>query len=158
MSSEILKKWLAGGKYAKVNGCVVRPMPHPIIKDEPLVTEKGQAVAVCLADDKGNRWILKRFHAARQLDTDYLTSVGAVLPKKPGLESGTQRQILSSKEIGRQSGCFYSRELADFVNGAILMPRVEGTDWTGWADDIRQGTLRASRWQRLALCETCRSL
>jgi len=151
MSVEIVKKWLAGGKYAKVNGCVVRPVPHPIIKDEPLAIEKGQAVAICLTDEKGCRWILKQFRPGRELEIDYLRSVRAVLPKKPGLESGTQRQILSSQQIGRQSGCFYSSELANFLNGAILMPRVEGTDWAGVAHDIRQGTIDPPRQQRVTL-------
>jgi len=151
MSTETIKKWLASGKYAKVNGCVVRPVPHPVVKDEPLVMEKGQAVAICLADDQGNRWILKQFRPGRELDIDYLRSVGAVLPKKPGLESGTQRQILSSHQVGRQSDCFYSSELANFVDGAVLMPRIEGTDWAGVAHDIREGSVDLPRQQRAAL-------
>lgn len=158
MSTETIRKWFTSGKYAKVNGCIVRPVPHPVVKDEPLVMEKGQAVAICLADDQGNRWILKQFRPGRELDIDYLRSVGAVLPKKPGLESGTQRQILSSHQLGRQSDCFYSSELADFVDGAVLMPRIEGTDWAGVAHDIREGRVDLPRQQRAALGQKLASL
>jgi serine/threonine protein kinase len=152
MTHTVLEKWLRSGKYAKVNGSYMRPLAHPILEEEPLLIQKGQAVALCLIADDGGKWILKTFHEGRGLDRTYLMSVTSLLPHGDGFIAGTQRQVLSSDKLGRAKRCYYTSDLAAFLDGAILMPQVKGTDWSGLADEIRNGRIRLSKAERIALC------
>lgn len=152
MASPEIEKWFKSRKYAQVNGCRVRPIPHPVLKEEPLSIQKGQAVAICLIRDGGGKWILKKFHPGKNLDRCYLESVTALLPRLDGFIAGTQRQILSSDRLTRAPRCYYANELASFINDTILMPQSSGTPWSSLADDIREGQIQLSREQRISLC------
>lgn len=152
MAHASIDKWFGSGKYAKLNGSRVRPIPHPVLDEEPLPIQKGQAVAICLIADDGGRLVLKKFHQGRSLDRSYLVSVTSLLPCKDGFVAGTQRQILSSDKLGRTRGCYYAADLAAFLDATILMPLVTGTDWAGLADEIRQGQVKLSKPHRVALC------
>lgn len=152
MAHATVEKWFGSGKYAQVNGSRVRPIPHPVLKEEPLSIQKGQASAICLIADDGSKWILKKFHQGRSLDRSYLVSVTSLLPRKDGFIAGTQRQILSSDKLTRTRRCYYAADLATFLDNAILMPQIAGIDWAGLADEVRQGQVQLSKPHRVALC------
>lgn len=62
MPAEVIEKWLKSGRYAQVNGTRLRPIEHNILKGTPLSIQRGQAEAFCLTCDKGENYILKKFH------------------------------------------------------------------------------------------------
>jgi serine/threonine protein kinase len=152
MTHPAIQEWFYSGKYAKVNGSRVRLIPHPFCIDEPLSMQKGQALAIYLLADDGGKWILKKFDHGKSLDRNYLVSVTSLLPSEDGFIAGTQRQILSSDKLTRTAHCFYTTELATFLNGTILMPKVTGTYWSGLADELREGKLEISKPDRVTLC------
>ena len=114
--------------------------------------QKGQAECYCLICDKGDRWILKKFNKGKELNRTYLMAVSSILPRAEGFLAGTQRQILSSEKLTKKPQCYYAEDLANFLDNTILMPQITGMDWAGLADEIRQGRIRLSRSDRLALC------
>jgi serine/threonine protein kinase len=152
MAHTALEKWFRSGKYAQVNGSRVRPVPHPVMQEEPLTIQKGQAVAICLICDDGSKWILKKFHPGKNLDRCYLESVTALLPRLDGFIAGTQRQILSSGKVTRVHQCYYANDLVIFIDDSMLMPQVGGDPWSGLADEIREGQIQLSKVERIALC------
>lgn len=155
-------EWLKSGQYAKFNGIELVPMEHPVLKNIPLSVQKGQAESFCLKGKDGSRWILKKFFQAKSLSRKYLNSVTKVLPGDEAFIAGTKRIVLSSSKLSKGSNFFYSTNLSKFASGAILMPRIIGTDWAGIADDIRSGKLKLSTSDRgrisLNLAETVNSL
>ncbi|MHC4799406.1 MAG: hypothetical protein ACYTF1_22455, partial [Planctomycetota bacterium] len=152
MAHTAIEKWFGSGKYAKLNGSRMRPIPHPVLKKEPLSIQKGQATATCLIADDGSKWILKKFHQGKALDRTYLLAVTSLLPRLDGFLAGTNRQILSPDKLTKNSRCYYVADLAAFLNDAILMPQVDGIDWSGVADEVRQGRLQLSKPNRATLC------
>lgn len=152
MAYDAVQKWFKSRKYAQVNGSRVRPVEHPVLKGVPLSIQKGQAECVCLRDNYSSKWILKKFHKGKDLDRNYLEAVSSLLPRSESLLAGTHRQILSSGKLTKVPRCYYTRDLAIFLNNTILMPQITGTDWAGVADEIRQGHVQLSRSDRLELC------
>jgi serine/threonine protein kinase len=94
---------------------------------------------------------LKKFHASLGLDGEYLASIQSLLPQAEGFVSGTARQILSSGSLQRAWGCFHSKGLAAWLDGAILMPRIGGVAWADEADEIRDGRIWPDSVQRVGL-------
>jgi serine/threonine protein kinase len=152
MAYEAVERWFRSRRYAQVNGACVRPVQHPLLKDIPLSIQKGQAESICLLGQDGGKWILKKFHKGRGLDRPYLMAVSSLLPELEEFKAGTQRQILSSQTLTRARLCYYSSDLAAFLDDTILMPQVIGIDWSELADEIRQGCVQLSRTRRIQLC------
>lgn len=152
MAYDAVQKWFKSRKYAQVNGSRVRPVEHPILKGVPLSIQKGQAECICLRDDYGGKLILKKFHKGKDLNCNYLEAVSSLLPRSESLLAGTHRQILSSKKLTKVPRCYYTKNLAIFLNNTILMPQIIGIDWAGFADEIRQSQIQLSRSDRLGLC------
>ena len=151
MPAEVIKNWFRSSKYAQMNGTRLRPIEHPMMKGTPLSVAKGQAEAYCMASDNNQRWILKKFHEGKSLDRRYLSSVNSVLPKNEAFIVGSSRKILSFMDLRKSAGCYYARDLADWLNATILMPAAAGGDWAALADDIRSGEVQLKRAQRIEL-------
>ena len=152
MAHEVTVPWLKSGKYAQVDGIRVRPMEHRMLPGSPVAVQRGQAEALFLLGENGSGWILKKFHQGRCPDDSYLRAVGAVLPQHDGLVSGTDRRVLSGSDLRKEPGCYFSTELQQWLASTVLMPRVQGIDWVAVADDLRDGSLRLDREQRVTLC------
>ena len=143
--------WLNSKKYAKLNGTYAMPVEHPILRKTPLSIQKGQAEAFCLNAKDGKKWILKKFYKAKTLDRSYLDKVTSILPKEKAFIAGTDREILNSSKHTKEPQYYYSPKLAEFINNTILMPRIVGTDWSGVADDIRNGDINPSKSERVEI-------
>ena len=152
MSINPVEMWYRSGKHAQVNGTRVRPIQNPVYKDIYLSIQKGQAESICLIAEDKKRWILKKFLKGKGLERNYLEPVSSLLPNKEGFNAGTQRQILSREKLTKVTGCYYTKSLAEYLDNTILMPQIDGTDWSGFADDIRQNRLQLSRDFRIQLC------
>jgi len=129
-----------------------------MMPSEPVVVERGQAGAVMLSAQDGARWVLKKFHQGRCPGESYVRGVGPLLPRHDGFLSGTNRRVLSPADLKKAPGCYFSRELAVWLDGTILMPRVAGVDWASVADDVRDGNLDFQRDQRLTICRNMAEL
>ena len=158
MSAELVCYWLQSKRNAIICLISLKPIEHSSRKGKPLSSRKGQAEAFFLIDDKGNWWILKKFHNARNLEHKYLTRVGSLLPKHDGFTCGTQRYVLSRGSLCKTLGCFYSKDLDYWLDGSVLMPRVAGLDWSALAGKIRKGGIKPSELQRLTICKNLTSL
>ena len=153
MPAEVFEHFHRSRRPCDINGRRVRPMESRHLKGVPLSIQKGQAETFFLLDGSGGIWILKKFHNGRNLDRGYLETVPKLLPAHPALLSGTQREVLSCQSIRRTPGCHYSQQLAQWLDGTLLMVRADGVDWAAVADQLRDRTLVLDRAQRLALCK-----
>ena len=158
MSAEIVEHWLASGRNAIINSISLKPIEHNLMEGKPLSSQKGQAEAFFLVDDQGNWWILKKFHGNFDLDPQYLRSVSTLLPNDEGFMCGTKRQILNAGTLWKTWGCYFNRDLSHWLDGTILMPRIDGVDWAGLADDIRDGSVKLDQNLRIALCRSLTEL
>ncbi len=158
MSSEIIEKWLTSKKYCLIGQKRIKPVEHNCLKGKPLSSQKGQAEAFFLIDDKGNWLVLKKFHSGLTPDYNYLINVGLLLPKDPGFICGTESQILSKENIVRTKDCYYSKDLDLWLDKTIIMPKISGYDWTVVSDDIRDGNINLNISQRITLCRNLTKL
>ena len=152
MSAKVVETWHSTGKNVIINHIALRTVEHNLMKKKPLSSLKGQAEAFFLIDDYGNWWILKKFHNNCNLDLNYLLKVSKLLPSEEGFSCGKKRHILTRNAIQRITGCHYSQELEKWLDGTILMPRINGYDWAALADDLRDGSIRLDASERLNLC------
>lgn len=152
MPAEVVEQLLKSRRRADINSKHVRPMEHPCLKDTPISIQRGQAETFLLIDSRGNVWVLKKFHRGRDLDRYYLEAVCRVLPAHAAFRSGIDREVLCPQSIRRTAGCYYSQRLANWLDGTVIMPRVDGMDWAALADQLRDGALALDGDQRLALC------
>lgn len=152
MPADVVERWFDGQQDAVVNGKTLRPIEHSGLPGTPLSIQRGQAEAYYLAARDSSWWILKKFHNGRNLDTLYLDSIAGLLPAHPGLACGTDREILTTRSLQTGNGHYCALELTQWLEGTILMPVVQGLDWSGLADELRDGQLDLDPAQRLALC------
>lgn len=151
MSHEVVDKWLKSHKFAQVNGKRLRPLEHTLLKGTPLSVQKGQAEAYWVSDENGQNWILKKFNNGKGLEPTYLNAIPSLLPKDNAFKAGTQRQVLSACTLNRNTGCYYTAALANWLDGTVLMPKIPGCDWSATADDIREGKLKLQKGHRIQL-------
>jgi len=158
MSADVVEKWLLSGLNAIIARISLKPIEHNLMKGKPLSSQKGQAEAFFLMDDKGNWWILKKFHSNANLDYRYLTKIGGLLPKDDGFMCGMKRYVLSRGTLWRTRGYHHAKDLDTWLDGTVLMPRVTGLDWATLADEIRDGNINPDELQRLAICRNLTKL
>jgi serine/threonine protein kinase len=152
MAAEVMAEWVKDGRHAVVNQRRIKPVEHDRLKGKPLSSQKGQAEAFFVTDDKGNWLVLKKFHNGRAPDRAYLLKVGSLLPRDPGFACGTDRHILSKGDLVKARGCHYNAELGRWLDGTVIMPKVGGLDWSSVADEIREGARDLDITQRFTLC------
>jgi len=158
MSAKVVEYWLMTGLNAVINHILLKPIEHAYLEGKPLSSQKGQAEAFFLVDDYGNWWILKKFHNSSNLDRSYLSRIASLLPKEDGFLCGTERQVLSRGILQKTIGYHYDRDLDQWLDGTILMPRITGYDWAALADEIRDGSIRLDQLQRFTLCKNLTEL
>jgi hypothetical protein len=152
MAAEEMTEWVQDGRYAVVNQRRVKPVEHDRFRGKPFSSQKGQAEAFFLVDEKGNWLVLKKFLSGRTLDRAYLLKISSLLPRDPGFACGTDRQILSKGTLAQTKGCYYSAELDRWLDGTVMMSKVDGFDWTAVADEVRDGDTSLDETQRFTLC------
>jgi serine/threonine protein kinase len=158
MSAEVIEDWLKTGRNAMIHQVSLQPIEHTLLAGKPLSSQKGQAEAFFLVDDRGRFWILKKFHNGCSLDLSYLKKVGYVLPANDGFVCGTARQILTRGSLDNRIGYHFNKEFDHWLDGTILMPRVNGQDWAALADDIRDSSVALDSTQRFAICRNLTGL
>lgn len=158
MPADVIEKWLAGNKPAEITGMLLRPVEHSQLPGTPLSIHKGQAEVFCLTHESGNCWILKKFHRGRVLDRIYLEAISSLLPQHKGFLSGTHRQVLSPGSLRKAQGLHHRQDLAQWLDGTVLMPQIDGLDWSSIADELRDGTLTLDKAHRVAACRSLSGL
>ena len=149
MSVELIANWLNSGRNAVINKLSLRPIEHKLRKGLPLSSVRVQAAVFYLIDNRGNWWILKKFHSGYSLDRKYLQQVNSLLPKESGFICGTSRQLLSKGILNKTSGFYYDKVLDQWLDGTILMPRISGMDWASLADDLRSSKIKLDKFFRI---------
>jgi len=152
MAAEVMEQWVKNGRYAVVCQRRIKPIENTRLKGKPLSSQKGQAEAFFLKDERGHWLVLKKFHSGRSPDRAYLSKVGSLLPRDPGFTCGTDRHILSKADLVKTKGYHYNAELARWLDGTVMMPKASGYDWTTVADELRDGTTHLDTTQRFILC------
>lgn len=150
--SDLVEAWLKSGKHAEIAGLRLRPIEYPQLKGILLATSRGQAQAFYLTDDNGLDWILKKFLPAKTPDPAYINAIGSLIPRWPGFQSGSRRQILSKSSLSKSG--FFSADFGSWLENTVLMPRVSSDDWAKLADKIRNGSVRLTEDDRMLLCKS----
>lgn len=147
---DVVEDWLRSKKYAELAGLKLRPLEHSQFKGIPLSSVRGQAQAFYLQDDNNNDWILKKFSPAKIPDSTYIKAIQALIPRRPGLQSGYLRKILVKGDVSRSG--YFNPEFAAWIENTVRMPRILAGDWAALADNLRDGSLKLSTDQRILLC------
>lgn len=147
---DVLQSWLTSGEYALLDDIALLPRYRGPSSAEPLVTESEEGFAYFLIDKAERGWILKKFVAGQEPDRTYVDAIQALIPRKPGFESGFGRKILSCSSVSRAA--FYNREFEAWLDGSVLMPQIDSPTWSEVADSIRNGSVTLSAVKRLLLC------
>lgn len=147
---DVIQTWLGSGQPAILNDVVVWPRRLDELSPAPLLATAEQASSYYLIDEENQGWILKKFFPETQLDSAYVEAIQGLIPKRPGFESGFERQVLQSSSA---SDFGYSApEFLVWIEGAILMPQVMSPTWAEVAASIRERSAALSRVERLLLC------
>lgn len=152
MPLEPIEKWFKSKEYAQIDGQIMRPRKHPQMQDTPLSVLRGQAEAIFLEDKDGRRWILKIFSGNKCPNTSYLNGIRRILPNNPAFQCGTDRKVLSKLSLKKDQGYYYSTKLVGVLEDCVLMPQIDGLDWTTIADRIRDKKITLNQTQRILLC------
>lgn len=98
----------------------------------------------------GNNWFLKKFTESRRPERCYVESVAKCLPGGVEFFAGAQRRVLAPSSMTRSTSNYYDPDLARWLDGAVLTPRVPGSPWSQCADDLRAGDSMMSLGERAA--------
>lgn len=148
MTSGEMQRWLHSGQSASIDGLDLRPRPHPFAPGTPFSISRGQAAAFYLLAADGGQWIIKKFHPGRSPDARYLGAVRGVIPEVPAFTAGHQRRVLSANHL---RPAHRDPALARWLDGTVLMPKIDGVDWAAVADKLRAGDIALSGGERLRL-------
>ena len=157
MPADVITNWLKSRKTANINGIELSPLAHPKVPGNPLSVQRGQAETFFLKTPRGDSFVLKKLYDGKFTGIDHLRSVSRLLPQKPGFESGIERQILSDKSLNRR-GSYRNKDLAIWLKNTILMPKIQGSDWTAMIEKLRNEAFSISAQNRLTLCKNLASL
>ena len=153
MPSEQIEKWFKSKRYAKIESQYLRPRPHPKSQELPLSVSRGQAETVFLEDKKERKWILKIFFNNRCPKTFYLKRISQLLPRNHAFRCGTERKILSRLSLQKDYSSYYSTMLAGELKNCVLMPHIDGLDWSTMAEKLRSNQIQLDYEQRRQLCK-----
>jgi serine/threonine protein kinase len=148
--ADVMHAWAGAGQQAILDDVALRPRTTDASSTVPLVTRGGQAWAYHLVDDNDEGWILKKFLPGRQPGPAYLNEIRALIPNRPGFESGFGRKVLDGLSVAASAYC--EPEFQSWVSGTILMRQVVSPTWAELAASIREGAKVLSRVERLFLC------
>lgn len=148
MPAQEVELWLRGGQYCQVAAVELRPAAHPILPQVPLSISRGQAEAFYFIASNNGQWIIKKFHPGRSPDVAYLQIVAQVVPNQAPFVCGAARRVLSASDLTSRGPAGLDRWLA----GSVLMPRIQGVDWSALTDRLHEGDLVLSAETRARLC------
>ena len=144
-----IEEWFESGQPAVIAGQQMWPRPHPSL-NVPLEVTQGQAAAYWLDSDDGH-WVLKVFLPARRPQRQYVDEIADCIPRLPVLRCGAERRVLASQDLGTAPGTFASPELAAWLEGTVLMPRLLGQAWGDILVGIADGRTRLTLRERIAV-------
>jgi len=148
--AEVVERWLLSGKTARISGLDLKPLPHPMMLDVPQSVKKGQATVFFVKQfPHGHIWLLKKFAPSRRPSNAYLGALNSCVPGQIGFFACTQRRLLNAGHLDRRHAAFGDTNLARWLEGTILMPRVPGKSWVSIADCLRAGQEKMTMSQRV---------
>ncbi len=148
----VLEQWLGSGIPALITGRPMALEESGHLPGKPTELKYGQASAYLLTSSDGARWILKKFLPGKQPEAAYVGAITGCVPQAPECSCGWQRQILTSTDLGpSRRGTFGTPELAAWLDGTILMPRLAGRSWGSTLQDLADGDLDLAPTVRLAI-------
>jgi serine/threonine protein kinase len=148
--ADVMHAWSGTGQQAILNEVALKPRTVDTLSTAPLMSRGTQSWVYYLVDDNDEGWVLKKFLPGRQPDTAYLREIQALVPNRPGFESGFARKILDDLSVSATAYC--EPEFKSWISGTVLMRQVVSPAWAELADSIRQGAKVLSRVERLFLC------
>jgi serine/threonine protein kinase len=149
---DIIHDWLKSGQVVRICGQDFRPVRHNVSIERPLCLVKGQAAVYFLQQvPHGHIWLLKIFTPGRRPADDYLQAVSRCLPGTAGFFTCTQRRILTKDHLDFTRPGYKNQSLAHLAEGAVMMPKVPGTNWASIADELREGKLELLDVKRLQM-------
>lgn len=143
--------WLHSGRDAAINGLLLRPRAHPNLKTFVLSATMGQATVYLLEGNGDREWMLKKFHPGRSPDTAYVTAIRSLVPRVAGFEAGWERQCLTGSMVAAAG--YTSSEFVEWIDGTILMPRVQASSWADYLGEQRDGIADPDTSTRAAVAE-----
>lgn len=148
---EIANVWLQSGLPALIRGVKLIPQQHPRFKNLAYYEEGKQGRAFHLSQPSNKReWILKKFNSEMQPERSYISSVRTLVPKSISFQAAAKRIVLVPEDIKIAEGAYSSAELAKWLDGTILMPKMPGTSWQNVSKGIRGASLELSLAKRIA--------
>jgi hypothetical protein len=75
MPAEAVEAWFRSRKVVSLDGLRLRPLPDCHLPNTPLCVQRGQAEVVFCQSEDGRAWLLKKFHAGRAPNLDYLSAL-----------------------------------------------------------------------------------
>jgi serine/threonine protein kinase len=158
MPVDVMTAWLMSGLAIELCHLEVWPVENPMFADSPLSVRRGQSEVFFLQTADTKRLILKKLHRGRELDRRYMEAVSTLLPDHEGFRCGRDRRIICKTDLVSSNGHYSDRSLASWLDGALLLPMIDGIDWAALADDVREGEVVLSPDQRLELCRQLSAL
>lgn len=148
--TDVMHAWSGTGRQAVIDGVALRPRTADASSTVPLVTRGGRSLVYHLVDDNDAGWMLKKFLPGREPGRAYLGEMRALIPDRPGFESGFGQKVLDDLSVSASAYC--EPEFRSWVGGAVLMRQVISPTWAELALSIREGAQVLSRVERLFLC------
>jgi len=155
LGDEALERWRLSGKplLLRHRHYRLRHSDSGPLKGLPIALKKGQATVVFVKCDEDNSdWVLKRFHNGHKPDSLYICGVSTRLPNHEAFNAGRARIVLTRNDLGPESTSHASPQIREWIDGAVLMPRITGIPWAILADEIRGGSRQLNDDARLKLC------
>jgi hypothetical protein len=148
--ADVMHAWSGTGQQAILDDVALKPRTVDASSTVPLVIRGKQAWAYYLVDDNDEGWILKKFLPAKDPGPAYQAEIRALIPSRPGFESGFERKVLNGLSVSAAAYC--EPEFQSWISGTILMRQVVSPTWAELAVSIREGAKVLSRVERLFLC------
>jgi len=148
--TEVVDDWLSSNLTARISGLDLKPIPHPILPNSAQCVVKGQASVFFLRQyPHGHTWLLKKFAPSRRPSDLYLEAVTRCLPGGASFFTCTQRRLLTARHLDWRSSEYRDANLAGWLEGTVLMPKVPGSPWASIGDSLRDGEAQMPTEQRL---------
>ena len=144
--------WLQSAQYRTIGSLALRPRPHPLLPEISFVVSHRQAEVFFAESRDGQLYLIKKFHRGMALDRGYLAAIASLIPRDDAFASGTKRSIIRAADVVPLHPS--PSLLADWLDGTVLMPKVNGVDWATVADRQRDGDETLSDASRAWLCES----
>ncbi len=152
MPSDTIHKWLKSSRYAQIETFELKPKRHPAMRNNPLSVMRGQSEVFFLEDRVRQNRVIKKFYANKLPCQSYLQAVRGLLPQGKEFASGNGRLLLNNRSLTKINGSYHTKELAHFLDGAILMPQIEGSDLYRLFEKVRNSQIKLSFEQRISIC------